>query len=171
MLDSGSYHLSGATYDYDVIHADQIAWYERVVTETNEAKYGLPFDALTADQIIPSVVFFHIPLYEYQNAWDAWVESEKDPAMGSGEYRETAIYYGYYNSGFFDIAKALGSTRGIYCGHDHINDFAIYYEGIQLSYGVKSGRGIYHDQDMIGGQVVILADDGSVSVERIFEAY
>ena len=172
MLDSGSYYSEGATYDYDVIHEEQIAWYENVIKETNKERYGVAdFDSLTPSQIIPSVAFFHIPLWEYQDAWDAWEASGFDEDMGSGVYEDSGVWHGHYNSGLFAKAKELGSTRGMYVGHDHTNNFAIFYEGIMLSYGVKSGRGIYHNPDMIGGQVVVLADDGSVSVERIFVAY
>ena len=172
MLDSGSYHSKGSTYDYEVIEEDQIAWYENVVKETNKARYGVAdFAALTPAQIIPSVAFFHIPLWEYVDAWEAWEASGFDPNMGSGVLEDSGIWYGYYNSGFFAKAKELGSTRGMYVGHDHTNNFAINYQGIMLSYGVKSGRGIYHDAAMIGGQVVVLADDGSVSVERVFVGY
>lgn len=172
MLDSGSYHSSGATYDYDVIHEDQIAWYEDVVKETNKARYNVSdFNSLTPNQIIPSVAFFHIPLYEYEDAWQTWEDSGFDVSMGSGVYEDSGVYYGYYNSGFFAKAKELGSTRGIYVGHDHTNNFAIDYQGIVLSYGVKSGRGIYHNPEKIGGQVIVLNDDGTVGLERIFVTY
>lgn len=172
MLDSGSYHSVGATYDYDVIHEDQIAWYENVIVETNKARYGVDdFATLTDNQIIPSVAFFHIPLYEHEEAWDAWEDSGFDENMGSGVFEDSGVYYGYYNSGFFDKAKELGSTRGIYVGHDHTNNYAVNYEDIVLSYGVKSGRGIYHNPEMIGGQVIILQDDGLVGLERIFVSY
>ncbi|MDY0345593.1 MAG: metallophosphoesterase [Bacilli bacterium] len=174
MLDSGSYHLNddGMTYDYDVIHEDQIAWYENVIKETNIAQYAVDdFDLLTPTQVIPSIAFFHIPLLEYVDAWEAWVASGFDEAMGSGVYEDSGVYHGYYNSGFFAKAKELGSTRGMYVGHDHTNDYTINYEGIYLSYGVKTGRGIYHNPDMIGGQVITLGDDGTVGLERIFVAY
>lgn len=171
MLDSGSYHLMGSSYEYEVINEDQIAWYEKVVKETNEAKHGVEFASLTPDQIIPSVAFFHIPLFEYIAAYDAWEASDFDETMGSGVYEDSGIWHGYRNSGFFAKAKELGSTKGIYVGHDHTNNFAVYYQGIQLSYGVKTGRGIYHDAAMIGGQVVVLNDDDTVRVERKFVAY
>lgn len=172
MIDSGSYHSEGSTYDYDIIHEDQIAWYEDVVKETNKVQSGVTdFDLLTPDQVIPSVAFFHIPLFEYVDAYAAWEAADFDPAMGSGEFKDSGIWPGYMNSGFFAEAKDLGSTRGIYVGHDHTNNFAVTYEGIMLSYGVKSGRGIYHDPAMIGGQIIILGADGTVEVDRIFKAY
>ncbi len=172
MLDSGSYHSQGATYDYDVIHEDQIAWYEDVINETNADLMDAVRPAHKKGLgTIPSVAFFHIPLYEYVDAWEAWEESDFDETMGSGVLQDSGIWHGYYNSGFFQKAKDLGSTRGMFVGHDHTNNFAIEYEGIVLSYGVKTGRGIYHDPEMIGGQVIILQGDGTISIERHFVAY
>ena len=45
------------------------------------------------------------------------------------------IYTSEHNYGFFDKALALGSTQGMFCGHDHLNNFSINYKGIRLSYG------------------------------------
>jgi len=172
MIDSGSYYRTGATYKYDVIHEDQIAWYEDVVKETNKLKYGVDdFSLINPADVIPSVAFFHIPLFEYVDAYEAWEASGFDETMGSGVYNDSGVWHGHYNSGFFAKAKELSSTRGMFVGHDHTNNFAINYQGITLSYGVKSGRGIYHDPEMIGGQVIILSDDGTIDIERVFVAY
>lgn len=172
MLDSGSYHSLGATYDYDVIREDQIAWYEDVIKETNKVQFDVDDFALVPPaNVIPSVAFFHIPLFEYVDAYEAWEASGFDEDMGSGVYQDSGIWHGYYNSGFFAKAKELGSTRGMFVGHDHTNNFAIDYEDIVLSYGVKTGRGIYHDPEMIGGQVITLGDDGTIDIERLFVAY
>jgi len=172
MLDSGSYYRTGATYKYDVIHEDQIAWYEHVVKETNKLKQDVDdFSLINPADVIPSVAFFHIPLFEYVDAYEAWEASGFDENMGSGVYNDSGVWHGHYNSGFFAKAKELNSTRGMFVGHDHTNNFAINYQGITLSYGVKSGRGIYHDPDMIGGQVVVLSDDGTIDIERVFVAY
>jgi len=172
MLDSGSYYRTGATYKYDVIHEDQIAWYEHVVKETNKLKQDVDdFSLINPADVIPSVAFFHIPLFEYVDAYEAWEASGFDENMGSGVYNDSGVWHGHYNSGFFAKVKELNSTRGMFVGHDHTNNFAINYQGITLSYGVKSGRGIYHDPDMIGGQVVVLSDDGTIDIERVFVAY
>lgn len=172
MLDSGSYHSLGATYDYDVIHEDQIAWYEDVIKETNKVQFDVDDFALVPPaNVIPSVAFFHIPLFEYVDAYEAWEASGVDEDMDSGFYQDSGIWHGYYNSGFFAKAKELGSTRGMFVGHDHTNNFAIEYQDIVLSYGVKTGRGIYHDPEMIGGQVITLGDDGTIDIKRLFVAY
>lgn len=172
MLDSGSYHSRGATYDYDVIHEDQIAWYENVIKETNKTQSGVDdFSLIPPANIIPSLAFFHIPLIEYVDAYNAWKALGLEENDDTGYYKDSDIWHGYYNSGFFDKAKELGSTRGTFVGHDHTNNFAIDYEGITLSYGVKTGRGIYHDPTMIGGQVIVLKDDGTLGIERHFVAY
>ena len=39
------------------------------------------------------------------------------------------------NSGLFDRAVRLGSTMAMFCGHDHLNDYQVEYQGIRLVYG------------------------------------
>lgn len=169
MLDSGSYHKTGFTYKYDVIHENQIDWYERVIVETNKKEHGVDnFDHIDPNDVIPSLAFFHIPLFEYEEAWNAYEEGLID---GDGVLEDSGIWYGYENTGFFERAKQLHSTKGVFVGHDHTNNFAINYQGIILAYGVKSGRGIYHNPEQIGGRIINVHMDGSLSTETLFVSY
>ncbi len=158
MIDSNSYYSDGSLeYTYDVIHENQVEWYKRVASYNNGSA-------------IPSIAFMHIPLPEYllaiQGANDGLYEY-------SGEVNEST-WPGYTNTGLFAAIKEIGSTKGVFCGHDHINNIAVDYKDVILSYGVKSTNLIYHDNSMIGGQVITLPSDGSFgleNIERIFVSY
>lgn len=155
-IDSNSYHFSGFDYSYDIIHNDQIAWYENCIKASNT----------NLSSPIPSLVFMHIPLFEYKEAYDSVGIS------GDEQYVEEGFSFGYKNSGFFQKALDLKSTKGVFCGHDHVNSFAINYKGITLSYGVKTGDCLYNNPKHIGGQVITLRDDGTFdNIQRIFLGY
>jgi len=68
-------------------------------------------------------------------------------------------------SGLFDAMKALGSTRAVFCGHDHYNNFSIDYKGIRLTYGMSvdylAYPGIYKIGSQRGCTVINFAPDGS----------
>ena len=72
------------------------------------------------------------------------------------------------NNGFFALCRALGSTKNIISGHDHVNNASILYEGIRLTYGMKTGAGFYWDQDMNGGTKFTVSSDGSMTTENIY---
>lgn len=160
MIDSNSYYDDGSLmYKYDVIHEDQIAWYKKIIN------YG-------TETIIPSLMFMHIQLDELYLAVQ---ELEENPNAYEyiGEIRED-VYPGYTNTGMFDAIKECGSTKGVFFGHYHINTLAVDYQDVILAYGIKSTNKIYHDEDLIGGQVITLPSDGSFSlanIERIFVPY
>ena len=37
----------------------------------------------------------------------------------------------------FDTLQQVGSTRGTFCGHDHLNNLSVTYKGIRLTYGLS----------------------------------
>lgn len=43
------------------------------------------------------------------------------------------------NTGFVSKCKELGSTKYIFCGHDHENDAVITADGITYAFGLKTG--------------------------------
>lgn len=154
MLDSNSYHndISTPKLSYDSLHDDQVKWYENIIQYENTTN-------------IPSLIFMHIPTHEYKEAIDKGYEYTGD--IGEG------ICHGYRNSGIVDSCKKLESTKGIFVGHDHFNNFAVNYDGIVLSYGVKTGINCFHNYK-IGGQIITISDSGDFSlnsIERIFVDY
>ena len=158
IIDSNSYHFVGPDYDYDVIHTSQLEHAKKI------------YEGATKDKEYIGLAFFHIPLFEYQDAWGEYESTGKD---GQGEFREDALY-GYENNGSY---KALHEANivGFFCGHDHINygDFIYKNEAI-FSYGVKTTNQLYHDTDMIGYKAITLKDiskEEFVSYENIENSF
>lgn len=140
IIDSNSYKYNGVDYDYDVIHEDQLN-HIRMVNENNNA-LGL--------------AFFHIPLWEYKDAYNAYLS---DKSLGNGENREK-VAYGYENNGSLKSMFESG-IRATFVGHDHINHSNLIYKGFDedviLSYGVKATTAIYYNADMLGTKIITLS--------------
>lgn len=134
MLDSHSYvdgDVLGIMWKYDCIHENQIDWYENTLKSFEQQNSG----------IMPkSLAFFHMPLQEYQDAWYEYRDHDfKDTdnvkyIYGKAGESDAIIFPSEYNYGFFDKVRELGSTKGIFCGHDHLNNFSVDYKGVRLSY-------------------------------------
>ena len=153
LMDSNRYYF-GDYMGYDYFKDSQIKWYSDLVDYTKEQNGGAT---------VNSLMFYHIPLYEIN---DAYEKGE----IKYGEKRENTCPPDY-NSGFFDVIKAKGSTKGMFFGHDHINNFEALYEGVTFCYGIKSTNRIYFDEDMLGYQTITIKDDHSFSIERVYHTY
>ena len=162
MMDSNRYNYKGY-FGYDYFKQDQIDWYSRLVDYTTTQNGG------TAAH---SLMFYHIPLPEVRDAWEA---AKADSSLilnpvGEGEQNEEPCNPDY-NSGFYKVIKEKGSTHGMYFGHDHINNYIINYDGIHFGYGIKATDRVYADDSMLGGRVIIVHDDNSLSYEDIYHTY
>ena len=90
-----------------------------------------------AGRTVPALTFMHIPFREYQKVWDAGapgIRMEGICAMGN-------------DNGMLRAMQEKGDMRGVFVGHDHVNDFAGMYNGILLAYG----RGSCNGEQYIGG--------------------
>ena len=72
----------------------------------------------------------------------------------------------YGNDGQWDALVQGGDVLGMVVGHDHVNDFSILYEGIYLTYAVKSGFGSYWREDMIGGTTINVNSLGNAKINQ-----
>ena len=82
----------------------------------------------------PSLLFMHIPLPEYNYAWNG-------KTFG---VRLEEICCPRLNSGLFTALKESGQVMGVFAGHDHENDFIGVYYDIALGYGrVSAGKNAY----------------------------
>lgn len=164
VFDSGSYvdnDYLGALWKYDNIHENQIEWYRNTLKEY-EQKNG---------ETVKSLAFFHIPTEEFKTAWTEYVENgfkdTDDTHLIYGTAGETGkvVYCGLYENEFFETCKELGSTQGIFCGHDHKNNFSLDYKGIRLTYGMSIDYlayiGIYKEGSQRGCTVITVSPDGS----------
>lgn len=164
LLDSHRYApktLGGQDFEdlksYDWIKPEQIDWYRRRSLAA-ERRNGAA---------IPSLMFFHIPLWEHHHMWYGTQFSSDESKHAAarqkhqieGEKNED-VFVGAFNSGLYAAAQERGDVRGIYCGHDHINTYKGNYFGIELGYGPGTGFGTYG----LGG-----TDDHRLRGCRIFD--
>lgn len=166
MLDSQSYVgngiIDGIVMKYDRIHDNQVEWYKNEIAALTEKNGG---------ETPKSIVFFHIPLIEYKDAWTEYVNNgNKDTENVKYIYGKVgeagdAIYCAPENCGLFDTALELGSTQGFFCGHDHLNNFSLDYKGIRLTYGYSIDYLAYFGIMKYGAQrgctMIDIAPDGS----------
>lgn len=162
---------AGARYKdvgrYDWIHTDQIMWY---------LENSRDYKAENGGESVPSLMFFHIPLMEFRYA-DA---NEKTPLFGN---KREGIASPELNSGLFAAMRDEGDVVGVFCGHDHDNDFATIYYDILLAYGRYSGGNtVYNHLRPSGARVIELTEgsrdlrtwlrlaDGTVEQETSFPA-
>lgn len=164
MLDSHSYvdnDYFGIMWKYDTIHDSQVKWYE---DSLNKIK------AENNDIMPKSLAFFHIAIPEYKTAWDEYRANDFNDTenvkyiYGKAGEKDYSVYTSEYNYGFFDKVKELGSTQGMFCGHDHLNNFSIDYKGVRLTYGYSidylAYTGIMKFGLQRGCTVIDIAPDG-----------
>lgn len=111
---------------YDFIKPDQINWYKE---NLNNIK------SLNNDVMPQSALFMHIPFPEYTDAYTA-LSDKNNPEKACLIYGQKLenVCSSRINSGMFDAIKEIASTKFAICGHDHINDYSIEYEGVKLTY-------------------------------------
>lgn len=171
-------------FNYAALSEEQIHWYEGMVQSVQP--YG-------EDGKVSSGVILHIPPYVFLEAAAAAYKSDTsifDVAAWEKKFKEISFEESYdpqiwnegyegsfgmmhepyggtpYDEGFFDAVKSLGSTDFILAGHEHVNNYCINYEGVQLVYGMKTGTGSYFESDVLGGTIITIADDGSVTIRH-----
>lgn len=156
--------------NYGTIYKDQIEWYEEKVKDISDYQYN-------GKKTVPSLAFFHIPLPEYKTVWELYENNSSEVKHYDGKIQEIAINNNggvsspSFNTGMFDKMVELGSTKAVFVGHDHANDFSIEYKGIRLNYNGGMRHITYTVSDdivesMFGGRLVTIKSDGSLDLER-----
>ena len=72
--------------------------------------------------------------------------------------KEEDVYCSRINSGAFDAFYEEQNIKGIFCGHDHDNDYSGIYKNIELVYGRKTGYGSYGPKTVRGATVIELEE-------------
>lgn len=144
-IDSNSYSTIDDVKGYGFVSFDQIAWYRDNSRKITSANGGKP---------VQSFAFFHIPLPEYSYA----AEDQSAVMIGT---RMEQVCAPKLNSGMFAAMKEMGDMKGIFVGHDHDNDYAVYWNNILLAYGRYSGGNTVYNHLSNGARVIELKEDGS----------
>lgn len=168
----------GLFWKYDNIHENQLEWYRSNVEKYNrhnlnviEKKFADNKDEMVEKYgIVKSLAFFHVPATEYLDAWNGYVEAgyqnTEDITYHYGTVGEggSLIYHGLYEDELFETMQELGSTKGMFCGHDHLNNFSIDYKGIRLTYGYSidylAYSGIYKLGSQRGCTMITVTPEG-----------
>lgn len=152
MMDSNDYRMFADGPGYDFIHRDQIDWFKWQINGVNKAQYG------NSNTKVPNMSFFHIPLLEFGDAAKAVKEGTIKSEYVVGINKER-VDGSKVNSGLFTVMKNMESTTHVFCGHDHINNMSVKWQGIRLSYGLKTGPTSYYDEAMQGGTLLTIKAD------------
>ena len=156
----------GLKWDYDYVKESQIEWYRNVVTTySNHNKSKLPYISegeLPGDasdyETVKSLLFIHIPLIEVHDAYWEYVNNNRQNTenvtyiRGNDGESGQMVYGSKTDTDLFETMVEMGSTKGMFYGHDHLNNFVLEYKGIMMSYGYSIDYFAYADIDKWGYQ-------------------
>lgn len=146
-LDSNRYSETIGGYDW--IRQDQVDWYSDT-SEALEAKYG---------KKINSLMFYHIPTPE----WGMMYAKGAECGVEGTKHEEECP--AKVNSGLFTAALERGDVKGMFVGHDHVNDYTGNYYGITLGYDANIGYQTYGEDSMRGVRMFTLHKDNLDAVD------
>ena len=150
-IDSNNCHENREISHYDFVHADQIEWFEAESEKLKEMNGGKP---------MPSFIFQHTPVpeeYELLRKAHFW---ELPVAVRGYNTKRKTFYVGKkgtmdyvgegpcspdVNSGQFASWKKVGGVLGAFFGHDHLNDFSGFVDGIFIAQHKTAGFRAYTD--------------------------
>lgn len=165
MMDSNSYTDEdplGFNWIYDNIHQDQIEWYRSSIEAYNAHNAAILEGGDYSDEeierysTVKSLLFMHIPPMETRIAYDEYLAEgdTEDVSFVRGEVGESApyVYCSMEEDQLFETMLELGSTKAVFYGHDHLNNIALNYKGIILTYGYSVDYFAYLGIDKTGSQ-------------------
>lgn len=162
LLDSGDYENgTSMASGYGNFTEAQIYWYATKIERI------MRFDKLADFSNVPSMCFFHIPLYEYQVAYTLYENgfTEVDYLYGKNDEK---ISCPSKSSGIFQKMVELNSTKALFFGHDHMNNMALRYQGIEMYYGQSIDYRAYptikYKDQYRGGVIINLHADSTYTV-------
>ena len=127
LLDSGEY-APESIGGYEWINPDQVARYVSTSQQV-ERLYG---------HKLPGLMYFHIPLREFAEM------TATGKFTGDRNENESASRV---NSGLFAAVLERGDVKGIFCGHDHENNYVGEWMGVQLGFDTAVGYATYNLED------------------------
>lgn len=140
-LDSGKYAplLIGG---YAWVTPAQINWYKNTAARLKNT-YGT---------VLPSLMFIHIPLPEFISAWkEGLVDGERLEKECSPKI----------NSSLFKTLTNTRDVKGLFVGHDHLNNYCAVKENILLGYAGSTGYEGYGKEGVQRGARVFLINERS----------
>lgn len=180
LIDSNDYQRnSQGGLSYDCVHDDQIEWFEKKSEELKAANSGKP---------LPSILFQHMPVQQMCDGAKEVAENEDYTFSRDGKYYKFGheIIEGRIREypcppclendhrDQFESWKKTENIVAAFFGHDHVNDFHIKIDGIDLYQTLGAGYFTYGAER--GGRLIIIDENDpgniyseSLEVERITE--
>lgn len=135
--------------EFGLLYQD-VAWLE---AESRRIAQGRGYRA-------PAVVFFHIPLRQYEDA------RLMEEIQGIG--LEEVLFYDDDGTLLRELTRC-GCVRACFAGHSHVNDFYFQRDGVVLAYGRATGHGGYGgDRLAKGAKLIYLESNGAFAFESVF---
>lgn len=157
---------------YDWIRRDQLDWYAWAVKGLQRIKadiqttmfFHIPvrefadmhyLNELAHNRDIPDIVRKSLDekgmdttlIRDVKGVVREYEKSENEVVYGDDGYTVGVCYQGNVEGAdhpdVFDAIKRSGSTRALFCGHDHVNTLKGYFDGIYLGYGLCCGYHTY----------------------------
>ena len=180
MIDSNAYtdkDIFGLGWDYDNVHEDQILWYRENIeyyTAKNLARYNALDESARPKgfntDVVRSYMYMHIPPEEMLIAYNRAIADNTLSVDDNGIAGEEGqvVYSSAYPDKLFETVTALGSTKGIFFGHDHLNSLRFTVEGVLLSYGYSIDYSAYAGSTAYqrGCSIHTITPDGSLSLRH-----
>lgn len=161
MMDSA---VSWDKYEVDFGYADEAKtgrnnWYKSMIE-------GIPCES-TIIMHIPFVDFL-IVYDEYEKAQEANDEEKLKALAPIGPCRKKeGVNTSTLAGEFFPVILECGNTKNVIVGHDHSNDYSLVYQGVRLTYSVKTGNGCYfYDETMCGCTSLTIDDKGNTTTDQ-----
>lgn len=162
--DTHSTIIENFTTVYAKLTANQKKWYLNKIKTLKEEGYK--------DQLIS----MHIPLKAFDYAFtaanayegsasDITLENSYNPNFWNEGYKDS---FGVMRENVAanpsdDFIETIIQTQmkaTVIAAHDHVNNFVINYRGVKLAYALKTGIGCYYNEDLNGGTVVKINENG-----------
>ena len=171
-IDSGTYY-DGKESKYARVEQDQIDWYTATEAELEET-YGAQ---------IPAYLFQHIIFPEiYDMLTEVSAGEKKEDGVVEGFSSHSGHYYklgdnfvsGHLgeapcptdlSSAEFETMCETGDIVAAFFGHDHVNDFAGSYNGMDIVNTSGIGFYIYGDVEYHGTRLIVLHEDAPTEYE------
>lgn len=141
-MDSHNHSTQPGVKGYAWMTPEQVVWYNRESARYTQANSGTP---------LPALAFFHIPLPEYSYA----LADGNDILVG---HRMEKVCCPPLNTGLFASMRIRGDVMGVFCGHDHDNDYSVMYHDILLAYGRFSGGNTEYNHLPNGARVIVMKE-------------
>ena len=163
LIDSNDYQKNEeGEFPYDCVHDDQIAWYEKRSAELKAANGGEP---------LPAILFQHIPVQQEMIGFKEVTKDDEYTFERDGRYfylaneilegrvRECPCppYMKNDHTQQLESWKKMGDIFAAFFGHDHINDFKMNVDGIDLYQTLGAGYFTYGMEH--GGRLIVLDEN------------